>query len=66
MNFLKRTLEISKVYRPPSGSRKDEYDISFQEFFQNIKISITLITTIKFSNFFNKFSNNLNCSSEKN
>ncbi|MBI62896.1 MAG: FtsH protease activity modulator HflK [Chloroflexi bacterium] len=50
MNFIKRTLEISKVYRPPSGSRKDEYDISFQEFFENIKKNIPFISKLPAGN----------------
>ena len=50
MNFIKRTLEISKVYRPPSGSRKDEYDISFQEFFENIKKNIPFLSKLPSGN----------------
>ncbi|MBL07011.1 MAG: FtsH protease activity modulator HflK [Chloroflexi bacterium] len=37
MNLIKKTIGVAKSYRPPSGGRKDEYDISFQEFIDNLK-----------------------------
>ena len=37
MNFIKKTFGVAKSYRPPSGGRKDEYDISFQEFVENLR-----------------------------
>ena len=43
MEFLKKTFGIAKQYRPPSGGRREEYDISFQEFIDNVKKNIPFI-----------------------
>ena len=43
MEFIKKTFGIAKQYRPPSGGRREEYDISFQEFIDNVKKNIPFI-----------------------
>ncbi len=43
MEFLKKTFGIAKQYRPPSGGRREEYDISFQEFIDNVKKNIPFL-----------------------
>ena len=48
MEFIKKTFGIAKQYRPPSGGKREEYDISFQEFIDNFKKNIP---------FFNKLPN---------
>ena len=46
MNFIKKTFGVAKSYRPPSGGRKDEYDIPFQEFVENLKNNSMLIFVV--------------------
>ena len=43
MNLIRKTFGISKSYRPPSGGRKEEYDISFQEFIDNLKNNVPFL-----------------------
>ncbi len=43
MNFIRKTFGIAKSYRPPSGGRRDEYDISFQEFIDNLKNNVPFL-----------------------
>ena len=43
MNFIKKTFGVAKSYRPPSGGRKDEYDISFQEFVENLRNNLPFL-----------------------
>ncbi|MEC7838147.1 MAG: FtsH protease activity modulator HflK [Chloroflexota bacterium] len=43
MNFIRKTFGIAKSYRPPSGGRRDEYDISFQEFLDNLKNNVPFL-----------------------
>ena len=46
MEFIKKTFGIAKQYRPPSGGRREEYDISFQEFIDNVKKNIPFISKL--------------------
>lgn len=43
MNLIRKTFGIARSYRPPSGGRKDEYDISFQEFIDNLKNNLPFL-----------------------
>ncbi|RZP13384.1 MAG: FtsH protease activity modulator HflK [Chloroflexi bacterium] len=43
MNLTRKIFGISKSYRPPSGGRKDEYDISFQEFIDNLRNNLPFL-----------------------
>jgi membrane protease subunit HflK len=46
MEFIKKTFGIAKQYRPPSGGRREEYDISFQEFIDNVKKNIPFLSKL--------------------
>ena len=46
MELLKKTFGLAKQYRPPSGGRKEEYDISFQEFIDNVKKNLPFINKL--------------------
>ena len=46
MELLKKTFGLAKQYRPPSGGRKEEYDISFQELIDNVKKNLPFINKL--------------------
>jgi len=46
MNLLRKTFGIAKSYRPPSGGKRDEYDISFQEFIDNLKKNLPFLNKL--------------------
>jgi membrane protease subunit HflK len=46
MEFLKKTFGVAKQYRPPSGGKREEYDISFQEFIDNVKKNLPFINKL--------------------
>ena len=50
MEFLKKTFGIAKSYRPPSGGGREEYDISFQEFLDNLKKNVPFMNKLPSGN----------------
>jgi len=50
MEFLKKTFGIAKSYRPPSGGGREEYDISFQEFIDNLKKNVPFLNNLPSGN----------------
>ena len=50
MEFLKKTFGIAKSYRPPSGGGREEYDISFQEFLDNLKKNVPFLNKLPSGN----------------